>query len=99
MQKLIICIASTICILKKISPGKEEGMPSNRTKNQEAGSKQTHHTDVFPARHKAGSKTYVEDGWVFRVTPGAPIECRRDEDSAQNDVPLPHRARHNYPSS
>jgi hypothetical protein len=40
-----------------------------------------------------------EDGWVFRVKTGVPIEYRRDGDDTQPEVSPPHHPRHNYPST
>jgi hypothetical protein len=34
---------------------------------------------------------YVEDGWIFRVKPGAPIECMRATSRAETLPPVDHR--------
>ena len=31
---------------------------------------------------------YVEDGWIFRVKPGAPIECVREAGRPENLSPV-----------
>ena len=40
---------------------------------------------------------YVEDGWIFRVKPGAPIECVRVAKGAE--APFPDGAQHHNPRS
>jgi hypothetical protein len=39
---------------------------------------------------------YVEDGWIFRVKPGTPIECVRDTSGV--DLSAPGAVRHPHPA-
>jgi hypothetical protein len=81
-------------VLKK---GKK--MSRNQRKKYDAGSQKSGTKGIEMPVHAGGSKLYEEDGWVFRVKPGVPIECRRDGDDTQPEVSPPNHARHNYPSA
>ena len=55
-------------------------MAPNRRKKYDAGSQKSDAKGIEVSDHAGGSKLYVEDGWIFRVKLGLPIEYRRDGD-------------------